>query len=287
MSIDMTFIDQLNAAAEKNDSLVCVGLDSEYTKIPAILKQDSDPSSLQEKAEVMLRFNYAIIDATKDHVCAYKPNSAFYEALGAHGIEALKNTIEYIHHECAVPVILDAKRADIGSTNNAYVAFAFSYLGADAITIHPYLGGEAVKPFLEQKEKGIIVLCRTSNPGAGELQDLKDEQGVALYKRVARQVAKEWNTYGNCGLVVGATYPEELAIVRAIVGNMPILVPGIGAQGGDVEKTVKAGLDSNRRGIIVNSSRGVIFASGEEDFAEAAKREAVKLRDEINKFRKP
>ncbi len=313
----MDFIQYLNASVEKNKSLVCVGLDTDAAKLPIHIKKGIDPASGKDKAEAILQFNCAIIDATKDLVCAYKPNSAFYEALGAHGIAVLQSTIAYIHHECGVPVILDAKRADIGSTNNAYIEFAFNYLAADAITVHPYLGREAVKPFLDHKEKGIIVLCRTSNPGAGEFQDLKvfppsrhseasaeesptnvgsraqeiprqvrdDNGGEELYKIIARQVANEWNTNGNCALVVGATYPEELRTVRALVGDMPILVPGIGAQGGDVEKTVKAGIDSKGRGIIVNSSRGIIFASGDEDFAEAARREAMNLKDEINKFR--
>src|SRR3989338_3021591 len=302
----MTFIEKLIFAVERNDSLVCVGLDSDFEKIPECLKSGKEKGgnpprpegsghppaggdfSSRQRGDIILKFNKAIIDATKDAVCAYKPNSAFYEALGGRGIEVLKQTIAYIKEVApSIPVIVDAKRADIGSTNEAYVEFVFSYLGADAVTIHPYLGREAVLPFLAQKEKGIIVLCRTSNSGADEFQDLLVEASSReeLYKVVARRVATEWNTNGNCGLVVGATYPEELEEVRTLVGDMPILVPGIGAQGGDVEKTVRAGLDSKGRGIIVNSSRGIIFASKGEDFAERAKEESVKLRDEINKYR--
>ncbi len=284
---------------QQNNSLLCVGLDSDFAKIPEHLKKDKDKDgefSSRQRAEIILAFNRAIVDATKDAVCAYKPNSAFYEALGGRGLEILKQTIQYIRERApAIPIILDAKRADIGSTNASYVQFAFSYLKADAITLHPYLGREALQPFLDQKEKGIFVLCRTSNPGAGEFQDLVVEAKTPrhstgqvpeeLYKVVARQVADEWNANGNCGLVVGATYPEELKEVRAIVGAMPILVPGIGTQGGDVEKTIKAGITDKGDGIIINSSRGIIFASSDKDFADAAKVEAVKLREEINKYR--
>ena len=295
----MSFLEKLNKAAEKNHSLLCVGLDSDFEKIPECLKKGKGKEvqlSSRQRADIILEFNRAIIDATRDTVCAYKPNSAFYEALGGRGLEILKQTIQYIRERApAIPVILDAKRADIGSTNASYVQFAFSYLKADAITLHPYLGREALQPFLDQKEKGIFVLCRTSNPGAGEFQDLvvevktpRHSTGQApeeLYKVVARQVADEWNMNGNCGLVVGSTYPEELKEVRAIVGAMPILVPGIGTQGGDVEKTIKAGIIDKGNGIIVNSSRGIIFASSDKDFAEAAKTEAIKLREEINKYR--
>ena len=208
-----------------------------------------------------------------------------------------------------IPVILDAKRADIGNTNKGYVQAAFEYFGVDAITVHPFLGKEALQPFLGQKDKGIFVLCRTSNPGAGEFQDLvvetsieTDEGRIALGKvpqifreqsgmnpplwaYVAASVAQNWNEHGNCGLVVGATYPEELSIVRRIIGDLPILIPGIGTQGDDVEATVKAGMDSKKQGMIINSSRGIIFASKEADFAEAARQETLKLRKMINQYR--
>ncbi len=255
---------------------LCVGLDSDYTKIPEFARTD-------DIANTIVTFNKAIVEATKDLVCAYKPNIAFYEAYGDAGWFALCETIVRIREMAPdVPVILDAKRADIGSTNVGYVDAAFDLLQADAITVHPYLGAEALEPFLARAEKGIFVLCRTSNPGAGEFQDLL-VNGEPLYRFVARRVASEWNKNGNCALVVGATYPDELREVRGLVGDMPILIPGIGAQGGDVEKTVSAGKDSRGQGMIINSSRGIIFASKDRDFAEAAGREALALHEEILK----
>lgn len=282
-------------------NFVCVGLDSDFDKIPDAVCEIcySDGSDVEG---TIFSFNESIVAATKDIVCAYKPNIAFYEAHGNAGLNALYKTIKHIHKVAPlVPVILDAKRADIGNTNNGYVEFAFDYLGADAITVHPYLGEEALQPFLSRKDKGIFVLCRTSNPGAGELQGIKvlpadthgfpeemvrgSGHGIFLYQYVAVRVAQHWNKNSNCGLVVGATYPYELREVRGLVGNMPILIPGIGAQGGDLEKTVLAGRDSCGKGIIVNSSRGIIFASEGEDFAEAARRETEKLRNLINQYR--
>lgn len=273
-NLSMTFQQKLEAIARKNNSLVCVGLDSDMTKLPQKIRSMENPQ---------YEFNKAIIDATADFVCAYKPNTAFYEAEGSDGIKQLKLTTDYLKRTYPeIPIILDAKRADIGNTNEGYVTYAFEWLGADAITLHPYLGKEALKPFLEQKEKGLFILCRTSNPGAGELQDLPIN-GKPLYQIVAENITKEWNHNNNCGLVVGATYPSELEIVRHIVGDgIPLLIPGIGAQGGDTEKTVKAGLDSNGMNAIINSSRGIIFASSGEDFAQKAAEEAKKLRDEIN-----
>lgn len=252
----MTFYQKLESIVRKNNSLVCVGLDSDTKKI----------------STSQFEFNKVIIDATHDLVCAYKPNSAFYEALGTEGIAELKKTYDYIRETYPdIVLILDAKRGDIGSSNEGHVRYAFDWLGVDAITLHPYLGKESLKPFLDRKEKGSIILCRTSNPGSGEFQD-------ALYKTVAGHVSKDWNVNNNCALVVGATYPNELSIVRRIVGDMPILVPGIGAQGGDVEKTIKAGLDSKDAGLIINSSRGIIFA---QDY----RYEAEKLKNIINRFR--
>jgi orotidine-5'-phosphate decarboxylase len=276
----MIFKQKLNAAITKNNSLVCVGLDSDISKIPELIKNQKNPQ---------FEFNKAIIDTTHDLVCAYKPNSAFYEGNGAQGVAELKMTCDYILEKYPdIVIILDAKRADIGNTNDGYAKFAFDYLGADAITLHPYLGKEALKPFLERKDKGCIILCRTSNPGAGEFQDLSFDTGnqnIKLYQQIAKNVAEIWNEQGNCALVVGATYPTELEIVRHLVGDMPILIPGIGAQGGDIEKTVKAGLDNHKAGAIINSSRGIIFASGSTDFAQRAREETNKLRIEINKFR--
>ncbi len=217
-------------------------------------------------------FNKAIIDVTHELVCAYKPNSAFYEARGAAGIGELKRTCDYLRETYPdIPIILDAKRGDIASTNEGYAAYAFDYLGVDAITLHPYLGRESLKPFLDRKVKGCIILCRTSNPESGEFQN-------AMYKTVAMHVTKDWNTNGNCMLVVGAPYSEELAIVRRIAGEMTFLVPGIGSQGGDIEKTVKAGLNLQKAGMIINASRGIIFGRN-------AREEARRLRDEINNYR--
>lgn len=257
--------------------MLCVGLDPDFDKLPANVRNQPQP---------LFEFNKAIIDATADLVSVYKPNSAFYEALGADGIEQLKLTSDYLHKNYPdVPIILDAKRADIGNTNNGYASFIFDYLGMDAVTLHPYLGREALQPFLDRKYKGLIILCRTSNPGAGEFQDLL-ANGKPIYQHVAEQVSKNWDTNKNCLLVVGATYPEEMKIIREIVGtDMPLLVPGIGVQGGDVESVMKAGLDDNHQGLIISSSREILYASNGEDFAEAARQKATTTRDEINKFR--
>lgn len=280
---------ELLRAQWDSGNFVCVGLDTDFEKIPTCLIQGGDTPGSGVYNTIVL-FNRVIVEATKDLVCAYKPNTAFYESFGHEGLKALNRTIAYIHEVAPdVPVILDAKRADIGNTNAGYVDAAFKYLGADAITVHPYLGAEALQPFLDCEDKGIIVLCRTSNKGAGEFQDqyisVVPGCNMPLYQYVARQVATEWNKNGNCLLVVGATYPEELAQVRKIVGDMPILIPGIGAQGGDVEKTVLAGRDSRGQGMIINSSRGIIYASSGPDFAEAARAETLKLHKLINQYR--
>lgn len=272
----MNVIAKLNVRIDKANTLVCVGLDSMYEKIPFCLQSEKYPQ---------FAFNKEIIDATAEYVCAFKPNSAFYEARGEQGLRELKMTYEYIQKRYPeIVTILDAKRADIGSTNEGYVQYIFDYLGSDAVTLHPYLGQEALMPFLNRKDKASIILCKTSNAGSGEFQDIA-VNNMFLYEYVAEQVAKRWNTNNNCMLVVGATYPEEMKKVRSLVGDMPFLVPGIGAQGGDVKKTVKAGLDSKGRGIIINAGRSIIFASKGADFAERAGGEARKLRDEINKYR--
>ncbi|HUS60123.1 MAG TPA: orotidine-5'-phosphate decarboxylase [Nevskiaceae bacterium] len=278
------FIEMLEKRWQK-DNFVCVGLDSQYDRIPEMVRKGVGI----EKA--MFRFNKEIIDTTHDLVCVYKANIAFYEAQGSKGLAALIKTSRYIHAEYpGIPLILDAKRADIGNTNLGYVEAAFNTIGVDAITVHPFLGQEALQPFLDQKDKGIIVLCRTSNPGAGEFQDLIVDHPylgkVPLYQVVAYQVAKKWNKNGNCCLVVGATYPEESVQVRKIAPDLPFLIPGIGKQGGDVEKTVKASQDSQGLGMIINSSRGIIFASEGPDFAQAARRQTEILRAMINQYRK-
>jgi orotidine-5'-phosphate decarboxylase len=269
-----TFQTLLNNRIKKTSSLVCIGLDSEVKKIPLHLKV---------KKDIQFEFNKAIIDATSDVVCAYKPNIAFYEAEGLDGLQQLKKTIEYLKNKYLdIPVILDAKRADIGNTNKGYVKFAFDYLGADAITIHPYMGKESIVPFLERIDKGIFILCRTSNPGAGEFQDIISVN-KPLYQIVADNVSHKWNGNGNCGLVVGATYPSELNIVRQIAGEIPILIPGVGAQGADVEKTIKAGIGKDGLNTIINSSRAIIFADDSEHFTQIAREKTLELRDLINK----
>lgn len=271
------FFSKFRQAVTKNDSLLCVGLDPVLDKLPA---------HLQSVAAPFFEFNKAIIDATADLVCAYKPNSAFYEALGEAGEVQLRQTIEYIDTNYPhIPVILDAKRGDIGNTNDGYATAAFDHLKADAITLHPYLGHEALAPFLDRKDKGQIILCRTSNPGAGEFQDLLID-GMPLYQHVARQVSEVWNTNGNCLLVVGATYPEEMATVRQIVGSdMIFLVPGIGAQGGDITAVMQAGRGEGIDNLIINSARDIIYASSGEDFATAARDRAESTRNNINQYR--
>jgi orotidine-5'-phosphate decarboxylase len=279
------FRDMLEAQWARG-KMVCVGLDPDIRKIPEHLQM-----KFRMRSPIIKHFCHEIIEATKDLVCAYKPNSAFFVGLGGHGEETLSYVIATIKElPPDVPIILDAKRGDIDNTNTGYIESAFTWLNADAITVHPYLGREALQPFLDQKDKGIIVLCRTTNSGAREFQDLQvvinpeTDETTSLYRIVAKHVAKKWNTNGNCAIVAGATYPEELRDVRRIVGDMPILIPGIGAQGGDIEKTVIAGKDSRGRGMIINSSRGIIFASNGEDFAEAARRETLKLHSEIAKY---
>lgn len=273
----MTFQQKLDTIIKKNNSLLSIGFDPVMEKIPSFLKKEEYP---------FFKFNKTIIDTTHDMVCAYKFNSAFYEAEGDRGLRELKMTCDYIRQNYTqIPIILDAKRADIGNTNNGYISYAFSYIGADAITLNPFPGKEGLKPFLEQKDKGCIIWCKSSNPGSEEFQNLLVDN-EPLYKIIAQKVTNEWNIFGNCMLVMGATYPEELAEIRKIVGDMTLLVPGIGAQGGNVEKTIKAGLNSQKAGMIINSSRGIIFAGSGEDFAQKARIEAIKLNNEINKYRK-
>ncbi len=239
MPASNNFLEKIKAKwTEKK--FVCVGLDS------------GDFSLLQK-----------VVDDTHDLVCSYKINSAFFEAEGASGWASLKKLVQHIKENYPdIPIILDAKRADIGNTNEEYAKAAFDELGADAITVHPYLGKESLQPFLNRVDRGIIVLVKTSNPGAGEFQDLEVE-GKPLYLYIAKHV-KTWNTNGNCAVVVGATYPEELKKVREVIGDIPILIPGVGAQGGDV-KNLKNGLDSQGGGIIVSSSRGIIFADNPKE----------------------
>lgn len=267
----MNFTDKLESAVSKNNSLVCIGL-------------DPDPDIFSD-AESVFEFNRAIIDATSDLVCAYKPNFAFYEAFGTQGFTALKETVDYIPKD--IPVIGDAKRGDIGNTARAYARSIFDNFNFDAATINPYMGSDSVAPFIEYRNKGIFILCRTSNAGSGDFQSLNcvaDGRSIPLFQMVADR-ASQWNKHGNVGLVVGATYPEELQLLREIYHDMLFLIPGVGAQGGDLEKAVCNGRDDKGRGIIINSARQIIYASRGADFATAARKAAMDLRDRISSFR--
>ncbi len=269
----MKWDEKLSGSVQHNNSLLCVGLDTDAEKIPGFLKAKKHP---------VLVFNKAVIEATKDLVCAYKLNLAFYEVLGAEGSLVLEQTIAAIPHD--VFIILDGKRNDIGNTAKKYAQALFDMYKADAVTVNAYLGKDGIAPFLEYKEKCSFILCRTSNPSAGELQDLQIGS-TPLYQVVARKIS-EWNTNLNCGAVVGATYPEELRLVRKILGNhVPILIPGVGKQGGDVEKTIRYGTNSQGEMALVNSSREILFASSGEDFASAARNKAAGLRDMMNTYR--
>ncbi len=265
----MNSLEKYNERAKKINSLLCVGLDADFSKIPERFLKLEFPQ---------FEFNKYIIEETNEYVAAYKPNIAFYEARGDQGLKELKMTMEYLQQKYPdIFTILDAKRADIGNTNNGYVYMAFDWLNFDAITLHPYLGEEALKPFLDRKDKTSIILCRTSNSGAGEFQDLEIED-KKLWQIVAEKVSNIWNKNNNCMLVVGATYPEEMKKIRSFVPDMTFLVPGIGAQGGDVKSVIESGLNKEGLGLIINSSRGIIFADN-------PKEEARKLFEEIKKYR--
>jgi orotidine-5'-phosphate decarboxylase len=274
----MTFIEKLSAAWNANNSLLCVGLDPDVAKLPA---------QLQGQPDAIFTFCKAIIDATADAACAFKPQIAYFAALRAE--DQLEAICAYLREAYPhLPIILDSKRGDIGATAEQYAREAFERYGADAVTLSPYMGFDSVAPYLEWKDRGAIVLCRTSNPGGSDLQFL-NVNGKPLYQHVAQLVADKWNTNGQCGLVVGATFPQELAQVRAIVGDMPLLVPGIGAQGGDIAATVAAGRTASGAGMMINSSRAILYAKPDqaagEDFALAARRVALETRDAINVFR--
>jgi len=271
----MSFSDKLQEAWKASNSLVCVGLDPEPRKFP---------NGLRDAPGGIFEFNKAIVDATRDLVCAYKPQFAHYAAHGAE--QQLEHTIDYI--KATAPnaiVILDSKRGDVGSTAEQYAQEAFERYGADAVTVNPYLGRDSVEPFLKHTDKGVIILCRTSNPGARDLQDLHVGPGKMLFQHVAETVAREWNAAGNCMIVVGATYPDELADIRRRVGDLPFLVPGVGAQGGDVAKVMAAGRTAAGTGLVISSSRAILYASGGDDFAAAARKAAQDLRDSINAHR--
>ena len=270
----MDFMQALRDRWAGSDSLVCVGLDPEPAKFPARFAGDPD---------AVFHFCRDIVDATAGHVCCFKPQIAHFAALGAE--EALQRLIAHVHAaHPGIPVILDSKRGDIGSTARHYAAEAFDRYAADAVTANPYLGRDSLQPFLDRADRGVVILCRTSNPGAGDLQDLSVD-GRPLYQHVAEKVAREWNDHGNCALVVGATWPQQLREVRAIVGEIPFLVPGVGAQGGDVEAVVRNARTADGTGLVVSSSRAILYASSGDDFAEAAAGAAKSLRDEINRWR--
>ncbi len=270
----MKFTERLAARWRGADTLLCVGLDPDPTRLPA---------HLRERDDAIFEFCRAIADATADLVCAFKPQIAYFAATRAE--DQLESLIAHLHAtHPAVPVILDAKRGDIGATSEQYAREAFERYGADAVTLQPYQGLDAIAPYLAYAGRGAFVLCRTSNPGGDTLQML-DVGGEKLYERVARIAGREWNANGQLGLVVGATYPIELARVRAIVGDMPLLVPGIGAQGGDVQAAVQAGQTRAGAGMVINSSRAILYAGHGEDFAAAARQAARAARDEINRWR--
>jgi orotidine-5'-phosphate decarboxylase len=264
----MGFIEKLARASRKNKSLLCVGL-------------DTDPSLLPENVSV-LEFNKAIIDATADLVCAYKPNIAFYEAMGNPGLDALKKTRDYVPAD--IPVIIDAKRGDIGNTAKAYAGSLFGHFNCDAVTASPYLGLDSLEPFIQYRDRGVFILCRTSNPGAKDFQSLPvvtDNGNKLLFEVVAEKVAA-WNTHGNLGLVVGATYPQELKMMRERYPDIMLLIPGVGTQGGGLKETVQYGADSKRTKTVINSSRQILYASKGKDFAAAARKAALDIRDQIN-----
>jgi orotidine-5'-phosphate decarboxylase len=273
----MTFIQQLAAAWQKNNSLLCVGLDPDPAKFPV---------HLHNRDDAIFAFCADIVDATADLACAFKPQIAYFAARRAE--DQLEALIAHIHEKHpGIPVILDAKRGDIGSTAEQYAIEAFERYKADAVTVNPYMGHDSVDPYLAYPDKGVILLCRTSNPGGSDLQFLEvgNSGGEKLYERVAHLAAEKWNTTGQISLVVGATFPAEIARVRAIVGDMPLLVPGIGAQGGDIEATVEAGRTKNATGLMINSSRAILYAGKDENFAAAARQVAQETRDAINLYR--
>ena len=273
----MTFLEKLLAASRRNNSLICIGLDPEDARLPA---------HLREQPDAIIHFHRAIIAATADLVCAYKPNLAFYERLGPAGLTILQETLRLI--PAHIPTIGDAKRGDTDNTARQYARALFETYGFDAVTVNPYLGYDSLQPFFDYREKGVIVVCRTSNPGARDLQDLLVSQGqgapAPLYEHVARQVL-EWNAAGNAGLVVGATYPEELRRLRQIAPDLPILIPGVGAQGGDLAAAAREGSDASGARAIISISRAIIYASNGRDFAERAASVTRALRDSANEAR--
>ena len=270
--MSLSFTGKWNQATQRNNSLVCVGLDTDPAQLPA---------SVRAKADPVLYFNQQIIDATCDLVCCYKPNFAFYNALGADGFATLKRTLDHIPED--IPVLIDAKVGDMGNTAEQYARAFYEILGCDALTVTPYLGHDCVAPFTAYKDRTTFLVCLTSNPGADDFQ--QDPLGDRpLYEQVVAK-AHEWNAADNIGLVVGATQPTGLARVRALAPEMPLLIPGIGAQSGDIAAAVKNGCDAQGAGILINSSRSILYASQDSDFAAAARQATLALRDAINAHR--
>ena len=268
-----SFSEKLAAATSSNDSLVCVGLDPVPSRLPESLRGEPDP---------VFAFNRRIIDSTCDLVCAYKPNFAFYCALGRAGWDALEATIEHVPD--GIPVVVDAKAGDIGSTAERYAVMLFEELGADAATANPWMGRDAMEPFLAYRDKGTFLLCLTSNPGAADIMGRQLRGGRMVYEEVAAR-ATQWNESGNCGLVVGATRAGAMQSIRALAPELPILMPGVGAQGGDLETAVRSAARPDGTGLLVNASRSILYASAGEDFASAARSAASALREEINQYR--
>ncbi|HRP73662.1 MAG TPA: orotidine-5'-phosphate decarboxylase [Luteimonas sp.] len=281
----MTFIDKLHSRWRDANTLLCVGLDPDLAKLPEAFVG----SALDGSGDALFAFCRDIADATARYACAFKPQIAYFAAHNG-GEAALQRLIAHLNGSHPdIPVILDAKRGDIGSTAEQYAVEAFDRFGADAVTLNPYMGRDSADPFLRRNDRGCIFLCHTSNPGARDFQELTvsvdGTGGEPLYQRIARTIADDWNADGNCALVVGATFPEELKVIRGIVGDMPLLIPGIGAQGGDVEAVVRNGATADGTGLMINSSRGILYASSGAGYADAAADAARSLRDEINRHR--
>lgn len=268
-----SFLEKITSTILKNQSILCVGLDPDLDKIPRHLLERPDP---------IFEFNREIIQKTQDQVCAYKPNIAFYEAQGEKGMSSLRKTIEFIPK--SIPIILDAKRGDIGNTSRLYAQACFDDLNVDAVTVNGYMGTDSVSPFLEYKEKAVFVLVKTSNPSSSELQDLTLQNNSSVYLEMAKKVS-QWNKEfpGHCGAVVGATAPSELQVIRSILSHEFILAPGVGAQGGDPKELVRNGLNQDDSGLVVNSSRGVLYSDSSKTFAESARQRVIELNELLKK----
>jgi len=269
----MKFLEKLNHCVRSSESYLCIGLDPDLDRLPMAVRKQAKPIEV---------FNRAIIEATQDVVCAYKLNLSFYERFGSEGWKAFETTVKIIPDECLI--IADGKRNDIGNSARQYARALFKHTSCDAVTVNPLMGEDSVAPFLEYEDKGVFLLCLTSNPGSSDFQRLVCD-GKPLFFHIAEKVL-EWNSAGNCGLVVGATHPEELRQIRKLSPYIPFLIPGIGTQGGDLEKTIRYGMNEHGENALINSSRAIIYASDGEDFAAVAREKALELRDSINEIKK-